>query len=108
MMNVHALIGLGFLGFVSNHFAVVAPISIGAATGAPTSGDFTFAAAHSPSAERRAPEALEGATFPNFKPSEFPFVMTMPDDGTGPAGGYQEAKVNLEFTRYALPYTVIT
>jgi hypothetical protein len=35
----------------------------------------------------------------NFSPSEFPFVTTVQDDGTGKAGGYQEAKVNLEFIR---------
>jgi hypothetical protein len=35
----------------------------------------------------------------NFSPSEFPFVTTVQDDGTGKAGGYQEGKVNLEFIR---------
>jgi hypothetical protein len=35
----------------------------------------------------------------NFSPSEFPFITTVQDDGTGKAGGYQEAKVNLEFIR---------
>ncbi len=35
----------------------------------------------------------------NFSPSEFPFVTTVQDDGTGKAGGYQEAKANLEFIR---------
>jgi hypothetical protein len=36
-------------------------------------------------------------TFANFSPSEFPFVTTIKDDGTDKGGGYQEAKVNLEF-----------
>jgi hypothetical protein len=37
--------------------------------------------------------------FVTFAPSEFPFVTTIQDDGTGKAGGYQVAKVNLEFKR---------
>ena len=36
-------------------------------------------------------------TFANFSPSEFPFVTTIKDDGKGEGGGYQEAKVDLEF-----------
>jgi hypothetical protein len=35
--------------------------------------------------------------FINFSPSEFPFVTIVQDDGTDKGGGYQEAKVNLEF-----------
>ena len=36
-------------------------------------------------------------TSANFSPSEFPFVTTVQDDGKDEGGGYQEAKVNLEF-----------
>jgi hypothetical protein len=37
--------------------------------------------------------------FATFRPSEFPFVTTIQDDGTDNGGGYQVAKVNLEFER---------
>jgi hypothetical protein len=33
----------------------------------------------------------------DFSPSEFPFVTTIPDDGTDKGGGWQVAKANLEF-----------
>ncbi|XXY45777.1 hypothetical protein WME91_37825 [Sorangium sp. So ce269] len=33
----------------------------------------------------------------NFEPSQFPFVTIVEDNGTGSAGGYQQAKANLRF-----------
>ncbi len=48
------------------------------------------------------------ALFVAFSPSEFPFVTTMQDDGTGKAGGWQVAKVNLGFTHIVIPSSVIT
>lgn len=36
---------------------------------------------------------------PIFVPNDFPFVTLIPDDGTGPAGGWQVAKVSLNFYR---------
>jgi len=47
-------------------------------------------------------------TFGHYNPSDFPFVTTVQDDGQGSAGGWQVAKVNLEFKRvqvYELTYT---
>ena len=44
----------------------------------------------------------------DFSPSEFPFVTTIQDDGTGKGGGSQEAKVNLRFDRALVPYSVET
>jgi hypothetical protein len=49
-----------------------------------------------------------GITSVSFKPSDFPFVTTVPDDGTDKAGGWQVAKVNLEFTRALIPRGVKT
>lgn len=40
--------------------------------------------------------------FITIKPSDFPFVTTVQDDGTGDAGGWQVAKPNLEFRRINL------
>ena len=47
-------------------------------------------------------------TIVKFSPSEFPFVTTIPDDGTDKGGGSQEAKVNLRFDRALLPYSAET
>jgi hypothetical protein len=45
-------------------------------------------------------------TFVSFTSLEFPFVTTVKDNGTGEAGGYQEAKVNLEFVHILLPISI--
>ena len=45
-------------------------------------------------------------TFVSFNSLEFPFVTTVKDKGTGLAGGYQEAKVNLEFVRMLIPISI--
>src|SRR3954464_16078861 len=73
-------------------------IPIGAGVGATTSGDFDAPSKEPLSAESTYdPCVTPGAyTHAKFDVSEFPFVTTVKDDGTGPAGGYQEAKVNLE------------
>jgi hypothetical protein len=98
--------GLGlFLGLALGGLGGGGPIPIGAGVGARTSGDVNALVGHSQPAEPQASEAPEGVTFPNFKPTEFPFVTTIPDDGTGKAGGYQRARVNLEFIRISLPVT---
>jgi hypothetical protein len=39
-------------------------------------------------------------TFTDFRPSDFPFVTTRPDDGSDKGGGWQVAKANLEFKKY--------
>ncbi|MFO0759111.1 MAG: hypothetical protein U0359_21645 [Byssovorax sp.] len=49
-----------------------------------------------------------GALYVKFSPSDFPFVTTIKDDGKDLAGGYQEAKVNLMFTRAIIPWSVVT
>ena len=41
-----------------------------------------------------------------FSPSEFPFVTTINDDGKDGAGGWQEAKANLEFIKAIVPSSV--
>jgi len=43
-----------------------------------------------------------------FSPSDFPFVTTVQDDGTGKGGGNQVAKVNLEFKQIVLPSSFVT
>jgi hypothetical protein len=45
-------------------------------------------------------------TFVSFTSLEFPFVTTVKDDGTDKAGGYQVAKVNLEFVHILLPISI--
>jgi len=45
-------------------------------------------------------------TFVSFDTLEFPFVTTVKDDGTDKGGGYQEAKVNLEFVRMLIPISI--
>ncbi|MFS8072045.1 MAG: hypothetical protein ACMG6S_37220 [Byssovorax sp.] len=45
-------------------------------------------------------------TFVSFDTLEFPFVTKIKDDGTDKGGGYQEAKVNLEFVRMLIPISI--
>ncbi|MRG97218.1 hypothetical protein [Polyangium spumosum] len=78
------------------------PIPIGSGVGATTGGDFLTP----PGGEPLAAEATENpcvamgsVTVVRFSPSEFPFVTIVPDDGMGLAGGWQEAKANLEFIK---------
>jgi hypothetical protein len=47
-------------------------------------------------------------TIPIAKPSDFPFVTTIPDDGTDKAGGEQAAKANLKFERIHNLFSVRT
>ncbi|HVK62903.1 MAG TPA: hypothetical protein VM694_00420, partial [Polyangium sp.] len=77
------------------------PIPIGAGVGATSSGDFGSPPAAEPlSADGESNPCMAGSvTYVSFSPSEFPFVTTLPDDGTGDGGGFQVAKANLEFKR---------
>lgn len=75
----------------------------GAGVGATSSGDYYITP---PPGGPLAAEGTENpcvtmgsATFVSFSPSEFPFVTIVPDDGMGPAGGWQAAKANLEFIK---------
>jgi hypothetical protein len=45
-------------------------------------------------------------TFVSFTSLEFPFVTLVKDDGTDKGGGYQVAKVNLEFVHILLPISI--
>jgi len=45
-------------------------------------------------------------TFVSFTSLEFPFVTRIKDDGTDKGGGYQVAKVNLEFVRMLIPISI--
>ena len=42
----------------------------------------------------------------SFTSLEFPFVTTVKDDGTDKGGGYQVAKVNLEFVHILIPISI--
>ncbi|XXT19567.1 hypothetical protein WME94_56025 [Sorangium sp. So ce429] len=42
--------------------------------------------------------------YADIDPSDFTFVATINDDGTGKGGGWQEAKVNLNFRRLTIPH----
>jgi hypothetical protein len=46
------------------------------------------------------------STFVSFNSLEFPFVTTIPDDGTDTGGGWQVAKANLEFVRIVIPTSI--
>lgn len=78
-------------------------IFLGLATRAPIYGDLVAPGVGSQQTEPQADDTRQGVNFPNFKPIEFPFVTTVQDDGTDKAGGYQVAKVNLEFIKISLP-----
>jgi hypothetical protein len=99
-MNYAAILGACFVGFATLAFGG-GPVPKGPV--APWDE-----AADTQAKDGQEGKAREGVAFPNFKPSEFPFVTTLPDDGTDKGGGWQVAKVNLEFTRISLPFTVIT
>jgi hypothetical protein len=47
-------------------------------------------------------------TFVSFTSLEFPFVTTIPDDGTDKGGGWQVAKANLEFVNIHIPTSIIS
>jgi len=96
-MSVLAMLSLGFLGMVSTGFDGSGQIPIGDASSFGAAGIYAFPL------KPRASSAPAGITFPNFKPSEFPFVTTVPDDGTDKGGGWQVAKVKLEFVRIVIP-----
>jgi hypothetical protein len=51
----------------------------------------------------KCPPPGTGFIWVDFKPSDFPFVTTIKDDGKDVGGGYQEAKVNLKFERIVIP-----
>jgi hypothetical protein len=77
-------------------------IPIGTGVGATSSGDFITPPPGGPlAAEATENPCVEmgSVTFVSFSPSEFPFVTIVQDDGTGPAGGWQQAKANLEFIK---------
>jgi hypothetical protein len=106
-MDLSAFITAGFVGLASGGFGVGAPIPIGAGVGAPTYGDVNASVVHSLLAEREAP-AGSGIFVPIHKPSDFPFVTIVVDDGKGPAGGWQQAKARLPFTKFNAPIAMIT
>ncbi|WP_437632422.1 hypothetical protein [Sorangium sp. So ce854] len=52
----------------------------------------------------KCPPGMAPWTYVDFLPSDFVFVTIVNDDGTGKGGGWQEAKVNLNFKRLTIPY----
>jgi hypothetical protein len=75
------------------------PLPIGAGVGATTTGDYY---ADAPPAEPldyggTPNPCMAGGNISYFHPSDFPFVVTLADDGTDVGGGYQEAKAGLIF-----------
>src|SRR4051812_47066336 len=86
-------------------------IPIGAGVGASGSGDYITEPPKGPLDKSGTPNPCVtpenpphgGVTVARFSPSEFPFVATTQDDGQGKGGGYQEARVNLEFKHYVIP-----
>jgi hypothetical protein len=72
-------------------------IPIGSGVGATSSGDFITPPPGGPLDYGADPNPCMAGKIVEFPPSDFPFVTTIPDDGTGPSGGWQVAKANLEF-----------
>ncbi|MDC3954062.1 hypothetical protein [Polyangium jinanense] len=79
------------------------PIPIGAGVGATSSGDFGTPPAAEPLDYGGEPNPCMAPevdfTIPIAKPSDFPFVTIIPDDGTDTGGGEQMAEASLPFTR---------
>jgi len=97
-MELHTLITVGLLGLASGGFTGGAPISIGAGVAAQTYGDIKSLVVQLRPAEPQAPAGPK-IFIPIHKPSDFPFTIIVPDDGIGPAGGWQAAKANLPFKK---------
>jgi hypothetical protein len=72
-------------------------IPIGNGVGATSSGDFVTPPPGDPLDYGGDPNPCMAGKIVDFPPSNFPFVTTIPDDGTGPSGGWQVARANLEF-----------
>ncbi|MBK9260142.1 MAG: hypothetical protein IPM54_09935 [Polyangiaceae bacterium] len=106
-MYLTTLMSLGVLELASAGFHGGEPIPNGAGVDASTASAFMSPMLYSPSAIASAPAAPAGIRLSTFKPSEFPFIITVQDDGTGKAGGWQVAKVNLEFIRIVIPKPAI-
>jgi len=101
-MHFQALMTMGLLGLASGGFAGAEPIPIGTGIGAPNYGDINPSVVQLRPAEPQAP-AGAGIFIPIHKPSDFYFVIIVPDDGQGSAGGWQAAKANLPFTKFTFP-----
>ena len=95
-----ALFALGFSGFATGGSGASTPMG-----NVPESAHVDAPLSLSPSVERQTPTST-GIFIPIHKPSHFPFVVIVPDDGKGKAGGWQEAKANLPFEKITLPITV--
>ena len=95
-MLFHTMLKLGFLGLASSGFGSGAPITMSARVGAQTYGDINSPAVQLLPAQPQVPSASI-FFIPIHKPSHFPFVTIVKDDGKGKAGGWQEAKANLPF-----------
>jgi hypothetical protein len=73
-------------------------IPIGAGVGATSSGDFISPPPGGPLDYGGDPNpCMAGGNISFFNPSDFPFVVTVADDGTDVGGGYQEANAGLNF-----------
>lgn len=92
-MNLLALLTLGLSGLTTNVVETNSPMREVAAT------------SHFDAPSLGAPSA-GGIFIPIHKPSHFPFVVIVPDDGKNGAGGWQAAKANLPFTKFDFPAVI--
>lgn len=99
-MHFKALLSVGALGFSLGTFGHYEQRAIDTTT-------ITNVNAGETKSQHTEQSGPEGITFPNFKPVEFPFVTTIPDDGADKGAGWQAARANLKFTRIVLPLKVI-
>ncbi len=104
-MELHTLMTVGILGLASGGFAGAEPIPIGTGVGARAYGDVNSLVLQLRPAEPQA-SAPAGFKIPIFNPTDFPFVIINPDDGTDKGGGWREAKANLTFYKIVIPESV--
>ncbi len=103
-MDLSTFITAGIVGLASGGFDGGGPIPNDTGVGARTYADVNSPVVQLLPAE---PQVSSGPIFfiPIHKPSDFPFVTIVKDDGKDGAGGWQEAKANLPFGKIH-PYGV--
>ena len=105
-MQFHTMLGVGFVQLVLGGFGDPGPNPIDTGFGVPISGYF-----HAPVIRslpgKPSTKAPAGIKIPLFRSSEFPFVTIVPDDRADKAGGWQEAKADLEFFKVVVPVSIV-
>ncbi|WP_437655619.1 hypothetical protein [Sorangium sp. So ce1182] len=67
-------------------------------------GGATFLSCSDACSSKCPPPGMAPWVYVDIDPLDFTFIATIKDDGTGKGGGWQEAKVNLNFRRLTIPH----